>query len=233
MKNTLEWLIEFDRAYDNIASHKAPGLENYEKSLYLTNSQEIVVLGIANGTLGDAFETTESISNYIAPLVKQDMLEEDVTSDLYKIAGEMSHIYEMPKDLLLRTYEECVLHVSDSCPAQAANIVPVTQDEFWRTSRNPFKGPSESRVLRLVYATSSEKKTEQSVKHYTELVSKYDISSYLLRYIRRPNPIILEDLHGGLSIRGEKKAMTCELDESLHQIILNQAVKMAKEAWSN
>lgn len=234
MKNCQEWELEFDRAYDNIASHKAPGLVHYEKSLFLTNSQDAIVIGLANGSFGDAFESTEAVSNYLAPLVKQALLVETTSeTEIRKIAGEQSHIFTMPSDLLFRTYEACKINAGNGCSDKEVSIVPVAQDEFWRTNRNPFKCANENRVLRLVYATSSEKQDAQTLQHYTELVSKYGITSYLVRYIRRPNPIILRDLHGGLSIHGETAAMTCELDEAIHQMILAQAVKMAREAWSN
>lgn len=235
MKNCQEWLLEFDRAFDNISSHKAPGLVPYEKSLFLTDAQDVIWVGLYNGSLGDAFEATESVSNYLAPLVKQVILTQEVntTDETRRIAGNNSHIFAMPSDFQFRTYEECKLNVSENCQNQDAIVVPVTQDDFWHTNRDPFKRANEHRVLRLVYATSSEKQDALTVQHYTELVSKYNIAQYLVRYIRRPNPIILEDLHNGLSIHGETKAMTCELDEALHPLILAQAVKMAREAWGN
>lgn len=235
MKNCQEWLLGFDRAFDNIMSHKAPGLLPYEKSLFLSDAQDVIMVGLYNGSLGDAFEATEAVSNYLAPLVRQVVLDTEVNdeNEARRIAGAQSHIYAMPEDFLLRTYESCILNVSPVCGEQEAEVVPVTQDAFRRTNRDPFKRANENRVLRLVYATSSEKQNELTVQHYTELVSKYEIQSYLVRYIRRPNPIILEDLHNGLTIRGESKAMTCELDEALHPLILAQAVKMAKEAWMN
>lgn len=234
MKTCQEWSIEFDRLYDNIMSNKAPGLEEYEKSLFLTQAQEAVVIGLYNGSLGDAFESTEAVSNYLAPLVSQKTYTDQATdTDLPRIAGNESYIYDMEDDLLFRTLELCTLNVSETCQDQQAAVIPVTQDEYWRTSRDPFKGPNSRKVLRLVYATGNKKDEEHEVNHFTELVSKYEIASYTVRYVRRPNPIILVDLENGLTIRGESDAMTCELDEAIHQMILSQAVQLAKAAWNN
>lgn len=57
------------------------------------------------------------------------------------------------------------------------------------------------------------------------------ISNYLVRYVRKPRPIILEDLEG-VTINGEDKESYCELDSSLHQEILQRAVELAKAAYT-
>lgn len=57
---------------------------------------------------------------------------------------------------------------------------------------------------------------------------------YTLRYIKRPTPIILEDLTNygtDLTIGGEFRATPCELPEETHQEILERAVTLAKIAW--
>ena len=120
--------------------------------------------------------------------------------------------------------------------ATEASVLPVTQDEYWRTSRNPFKGTSSNKVLRLTHSmtmTIGSVEPEYVEATCSELVVKsgYSISSYLVRYIKRPEPIILEDLDG-LNINGENKAQTCKLDEAIHSLILSEAVKLANEAWT-
>ena len=44
MKTCEEWSLEFDLLYNNIASDKAPGLNEYEKSVFLTRAQETIVV---------------------------------------------------------------------------------------------------------------------------------------------------------------------------------------------
>ena len=56
---------------------------------------------------------------------------------------------------------------------------------------------------------------------------------YVVRYVKKPDPIILEDLGDGYTIRGESKAMTCKLPEHLHQMILEEAVRRAKAVWTS
>lgn len=224
MKTVEEWAVAFDILYNNIASDKAPGLEPYEISRFLTSAQETLVVSLYRGATGAAFESTEEVTNYLSTLVKQSTVSEEATgTDIYKICDN-SHIYKVPKDLLFRTWEGCKL--GDSCRSDAVPVIPVTQDEFWRTVRNPFKKQNEQRVLRLVYATDEDNK-------YTELVSDNKITEYIVRYLSKPSPIILEDLTDtGLAINGETTAMTCKLPEVLHQTILAEAVNAAKAVWN-
>lgn len=54
-----------------------------------------------------------------------------------------------------------------------------------------------------------------------------------MRYIKHPQPIILESLDGsGLSINNKKEAMNCELDPEIHPEILQRAVELARAAYA-
>lgn len=65
-----------------------------------------------------------------------------------------------------------------------------------------------------------------------EVIGKIsDDAEYHLRYIKKPNPIILTDLDADLSIEGISKESMCELPAQLHQEILERAVTLAKIAY--
>lgn len=51
--------------------------------------------------------------------------------------------------------------------------------------------------------------------------------TYIIRYVRRPTPIILIDLPNNLSIDGVSKEQECELNPILHIDILNKAFELA------
>jgi len=242
MKTREEWSLAFDQLYNNITSDKAPGLNEYEKSQFLTRAQLAVVLALYNGTLGAAFESTEAITNYLASLVKQADCVKVTSGAFLKKLWDTSEVYALPEDLLFITSEFCKV-TEGSCANMNAVVVPVTQDEFWRTVRNPFKGPNGNRVLRLLYSSIPQPGSGSggsaepvfSVVKYAEIVpkTKNSVSGYFVRYISRPKPIILEDLsESDLSIEGYTAPMTCLLDEALHKTILSEAVRMAKEAWT-
>ena len=96
------------------------------------------------------------------------------------------------------------------------NVIPITYDDFYRTYHNPFRGASNRRALRL----------NAGDKLY-EVVSKVPIDKYYIRYVAKPEPIILENLPDGLTIEGVATKQTCKLDDSLHDTILSMAVQLA------
>lgn len=234
MKNVQEWSLEFDLLYNNIASDKAPGIEEYEKSVVLTRAQEGIVVSLYKGNFGEAFENTEEVSIYLGNLVTQ--------GDFYAInpadpkypqkLSKDSVVFHSPDDLLFRTWEGCTIDLGE-CGYVDVPVIPITQDEYWRIVRNPFRKHNDRRVLRLTFSEENTNSGNLNNKFYSELISQSPIIKYTVRYLKRPNPIILTDLTGGLSINGQTSARTCELDEALHQFILAEAVKMAKAIWMN
>ena len=227
MKNCQEWENRFDLLYQNITSNQAPGLNSYEKSDFLTQAEYAIVVALYNGTLKHSFEETEELTSYLASLVNQ----EDccMASDAPHII-DGSVVYELPEDLLFITLEMCKISV-EGCGVKQAVVVPVTQDELWRTYRNPFRRQNADRVLRLSYGASDAIGSSLYSSRYSELVSDYEIGKYTVRYVKKPEPIILCDLEDGLTIDGENKAKTCKLNEHLHQAILEEAVRRAKAVW--
>ena len=229
MKNCPEWENGFDLLYQNITSNQAPGLNAYEKSVFLTEAEYAVYIALYNGTLKHSFEETEELTSYLATLVCQEDCQQ--VGNAPRIL-DRSKVYELPDDLLFITLEICTVNV-EGCGTKQAVVVPVTQDEFWRTSRNPFKRQNNDRVLRLAYGSADTFGDGLYSTRYSELVSDNDIVKYTVRYLRKPEPIILQDLPEGLTIDGESTARTCKLPESLHQAILEEAVRRAKAVWTS
>ena len=238
MRTCDEWSREFDLLYDNITSHQAPGLESYEKSVFLTRAQEKVVLSLCTGMTGKAFESTEDVTVYLAPLVSQVTKTTESSDEGIIKATSKSYVYDLPPEFLFRTLESCIIDAGGSCGEVEAEVIPVTQDELHRTIRNPFKNAGKRRVLRLAYAKTTLGPSDTAgvndkatVKNYSELISEYSIVSYTVRYIRKPKPIILDVDTDGKKIDDKNERIPCELNEALHQAILTEAVQMAKAAW--
>lgn len=233
MKTVDEWLLEFNLQWNNIASDKAPGLDEYEISVFLTRAQESVVIASYKGALGEPFESTEEVTAYLGTLVRQADCELASVAEVeaaYRLS-EKSVLYKNPQDMLFRTWEGC--KITNSCGEVSVPVIPVTQDDYWRTVRNPFRRSNGRKVLRLSYVKDEhDGQNTYGNTPYSELVSAYPISSYTVRYLSKPEPIILKELSGGLSIDGKTAPMTCKLPEVLHQSILAEAVRMAKVVWN-
>lgn len=60
-----------------------------------------------------------------------------------------------------------------------------------------------------------------------ELISKYKINTYLCRYVKKPNPIIVNDLPEYLSVFGFNRRTESETAPMLHKLIADTAIKLA------
>lgn len=197
-------------------------LDEYEKSIYLTKAQEEVVINLYNGKnpYGDSFESTEEMRRYLESLVKT-----KVYSTTEQVSGtgvsNNSVFYKLPNDIAFITMEQVTYNdESLGCyNGSTAAVYPVTQDEYSRIKNNPFRGPTKYKVVRL-----------DSGENAVELVSKYKIEEYLLRYLSKPKPIILETLPNDLTIEGVNEKTECTLHPILHDTILERAVQIALQA---
>lgn len=198
--------------------------DEYEKSVWLTKSQEELVISLYNGKnpFGDSFESTEELRRYLSPLVRETnpMLDPITNSDDMPLGiGSSSTFFTLPDDLWFITYED-VTTIDEPCKGEnRLDVYPVTQDEYLKVRKNPFRGANGRRALRLDLADG-----------VIEIVCKYPVVRYYIRYIRKPNPIVLEDLPNGLTIENKGKESECELHEALHQKILERAVRMALQS---
>jgi len=103
-------------------------------------------------------------------------------------------------------------------------VVPIKFDEYSRLMSKPYKRPLKYQAWRLINSDTANKADI--------IIGPSDrLSSYILRYIRKPKPIIVSDLDG-LTIDGLGSTQACELDPILHEEILQRAVELAKIAWT-
>ena len=216
-----EFSNQFDILYNNITSNQAPGLSEYEKSVFLTRAQDYLVTSIYDGNIdGNSFEGTEEMARYIEQLTTQIII-----NTFTQGSGITSYsvFASLPSNLWFIVYESAFIQSTNpGCLTNGKEVLvtPVTHDQFNKIEKNPFRGASINRVLRI------------SSQNKSELISKYPITQYKIRYIRNSNPIILEDLSQyGLTIKGQSQAMTSELNNVLHNVILDKAVALAQYAW--
>lgn len=192
--------------------------DEYEKSVFLTEAQESLVIELYSGrnTFGSSLEGTEELRRYLSGLVNTTILTEQ--SEGHVGLSNYSVFYDIPEEVWFITYES--VNLSDDtlgCLNGTTTLVtPVTQDEYYNIARNPFRGVSGNRVLRL-----------DAGDKLVELVSKYNISSYTIRYLSQPSPIILIDLPDGLLINGTSVKTECVLNPALHRTILERAIRLA------
>ena len=219
--NEFDTLLNSYSVIDKFSKEENPStieLDEYEKSVFLTKAQEEIVIDLYNGKnpLGDSFEKTEEIRRYLSDLIKTYTTTEKKTN--YVGLSKTSIFFELPEDLWFITYESASLEDSrlGCMNGKEISVIPISQDDYFRISSNPFRGSNKRRALRL-----------DNSNGIVEIVSEYNIDRYLVRYIARPDPIILTDLPDNLSINKVSEKTECKLNPVIHRAILEKAVKLA------
>lgn len=198
--------------------------DEYEKSLFLTSAQEEIVEGLYSGknTLGAAFEGSEELRRYLANLVVEKRLQPITNTNGTPLGlNTTSQFFTLPDEpeVWFITYEAVTVS-HDKCKDNSTmRVYPVKQDEYQNLKNNPFRGANDRRALRLDLSEGN-----------VEIVCKYPVTDYYIRYLKKLSPIILVDLPEELSIDGKTKAAGCELHEGLHRRILERAVMKALQS---
>jgi hypothetical protein len=113
-------------------------------------------------------------------------------------------------------------------------IVPINYKEYDREMSKPYAQPLKKQAWRLFqnsavgFDINSELIPRWNIKEKGDGTHVNDIQFiYKIRYVKRPRPIILEDLPNDLEIDGETVESSCELNPIIHMDILNKAVELA------
>lgn len=208
-----EFDLEFDLLYNNINSGKAPGINALEKSILLTQAQDFVVQNLYS-SLG--FEKDEAVMQTLAPLVTSDTFTQEGKGIKKDTNGENRYLISKPQKISYIVYESA--KIDNGCKETQVDVLPVKSDDFNKVYRNPFRGCTKLRVLRLL--------EEDKIV----IVSKYNVTDYYIKYIRRPRNIVLEGAPK-FNVDGYTLTAACELPTSIHRTILYKAIELAKEAW--
>ncbi len=191
-------------------------LDEYEKSLFLTQAQDEIALALYNGSSGVSFEGSEEVRRYLANLVDEANCYPIITSSYMPLGiDSSSRFFTLPPDLWFITYEAVTVS-TEKCDEKVIEVQPILQDEYHKLKKNPFRGANDRRALRLDLSDG-----------VIEIVSKNPVNKYYVRYLKQLQPIILVDLPKGLTIKGESNQMGCKLHKALHQRILDRAVLLA------
>lgn len=233
-----EFSNQFDVLYNNIMSNQAPGLDEYEKSVFLTKAQDEVVLAYFNpkgNKFFEGFDGSEQRQIDFSMLMKTAesgsaagnlTLGDPIFVPYTSSAGAKS--VTLPSDIMLYINERVTVTRGGS--SVYLNVIPISYDEYGKQMSKPFKRPVHYQAWRLLNSegTSSTTRKADLVAGPNDTITKYTV-----RYVKRPCPIILEALsNSNLSIHGVATVSECELDPILHEAVLQRAVELAKAAYT-
>jgi hypothetical protein len=220
-------------------------LDEYEKSVLLTQAQDIIVKSYFDRTLnqqGQGFDDSArrqvDFSSLITVAELPEFLSDTATPFDYR-----GILFEVPSEMLYMLNEQLLVYTVTEIPSGGKAveskrifvIVPISFKEYDREMSKPYAQPLKKQAWRLFQDEGS-----NDYDMVTELIPNENIQrigdgshvgdvrfAYKIRFIRRPQPIILENLPNGLEIDGESNASECELNPILHMDILTKAVELA------
>lgn len=235
---TSEFSTEFDILYNNIMSDTAPGLNAYEKSVFLTKAQEELIKNYFNlkgNKYLEGFDGSAKRQSDFSGLITVTSVNETVGAT-NTFRHDHSSTFEIPDNLMIFIQES--LEVNHGNSIRILQVTPLRYDEYIRMMLRPFHYPPRNQAWRVIGNSTFDggndpvlTRNAQVIYHPGETVVN---NGYTVVYIRKPRPIILEDLvQYNLTIDGVSVVSECELAEEIHKEILQRAVELAKAAYAN
>lgn len=238
------------------ASKREIVLDEYEKSVLLTQAQDIIVKSYFDGTLnqqGQGFDDSTRRQMDFSSLIKiaeLDPLDPDEIE--IQTFDDRGIVYQLPRKVVNGVEVEGttdVLFILNEKLTQVCIkgqqgveqwrkdfvIVPISYKEYDREMSKPYAQPLKKQAWRLFqnqatgFDINSELIPRFNVKEETLSGTPpiYKRFVYKIRYVKRPQPIVLEDLPNNLEIDGVTTESECELNPIIHTDILNKAVELA------
>ena len=246
--NTFDTLLNSYNTASTFGEQASRGeivLDEYEKSVLLTQAQDIILKqyfegGGVNGGFDDSARRQVDFSNLIT--VEELTKEISPTITTY---DERSIVYKTPattpgkSKILYILNEKIVVSTTSGSPAVTTKrqyvVVPINYKEYDRQMSKAYAQPLKKQAWRLFQDNGPS--GVSTVDLYSEIIPVEgsivtpEDPKYKIRYIRRPQPIVLTNLdfttQADLEIDGVKTISECELNPILHMEILNKAVELA------
>lgn len=230
----LEMEYTFNVLFDSIANFSSPGYEHREISLFLTQSQQNIVLDVIDPQEQQRSSATKEELNKIS------------ISDLVKTVNNITPLttgannfpygkfVKLPNDFFLPLNETCSIQFNATSYyynfiskriRTGVYVRPMKREEYSLSIGSNIRKPNEDVVWRFEYNRGTFNQDFTTNPKQYELVgsSEYNITGYDLTYYRRPENIWIP--YGTTSPNNVAK--DCELDPYLHQIIVTDAVRLA------
>lgn len=209
---SIEFSSQFDILFNNLNSGGAPGLTEYEKGVILTKAQLEIVknyhTALPGGNkyqkgIGNSEKRFIDFSSIIGAVIlnaenSDSLLTTDERGKLFNLVDDSDNVL----DILFILGESFKTGNSESSMS-SYQVLPLKSEEYERLMSKPSGEPLRNQVWRLAGKSSNNAGVIEIVPHYKD--KDNSINRLYLNYIRKPYPIILEDLRGTInSIDGKQ-----------------------------
>lgn len=222
-----------DVLYNNITSNQAPGLTEYEKSIFLTKGQDELLKNYFNPSgnkYQSGFDDNPKRQIDFSTITSVSTVSTFAVSNYDKRSNSKSA--DLPTDIWMIINEK--VNVTRDGSSIGLIVRPISFEEYDRLMSKPYKRPLKYQAWRLINNVTANK--ADLIVGPNDVVASYDI-----RYVRKPKPVIVGPLDGltidgycftGDGTAGATATEGCELDPILHEEIVQRAVELAKIAWT-
>lgn len=223
---------EFSNGFDTLVSayqHSAQfgeqssifdaSFDEYEKSLFLTQAQEeLVKQHFEKYQHPQQMGFDDSITKQMgySTLIYTDSINPAASNNKYNDNSTLFDLRDLEHDFLF------IINEKVQCGETWYTVVPIHYKEYDRMMSKAYNQPLKRQAWRILHGNT-----------YSEIITRHDadsISQYRVRYIKKPDPIILINLSSSPNqptINGESEITECELHPILHNDILTLAVQLA------
>lgn len=218
---TGEFSDQFDVLYNNITSNQAPGLDEYEKSVFLTKAQDEIVKNYfseKSNKLQTGFDGSQKRQADFSMLMRSGSTE--ISSSNKGEFATVGFKIELPEatDKVFIIINEQVLKIQRTVTTPSVEpgeptseptvndtlmgvrqIIPISYDEYTRLMSKPYQSPLKRQAWRIFSDGSA-----NTSKRYMDIVLTPEDRKYLengtynymydIRFIKRPRPIILTNI---------------------------------------
>lgn len=221
------------------SSHQDIVLDEYEKSVFLTQAQDIVVKSYFDRTLnaeGQGFDDSSKRQIDFSSLITVVSAEEytpvegddGYTPTTYDPRGIL---FKLPTNVLVTLNEKVEVRDTGKKLKSIFVIVPINYKEYDRQMSKAYTQPLKKQGWRLFQTEGVGIDVISEIIPIEGVIGADDTINYKIRYIRRPKPIILQDFSqdttDNVSIDNVRIKTECELNPIIHMDILNKAVELA------
>lgn len=244
-----EFSDQFDVLYNNISSNQAPGLDEYEKSVFLTKAQYQILKEYFDPT-GNAqqqgFDGSPKRQIDFSALVRSQILSPlKMTNNPYPSLNVYQVTLGDDYDKQIMFFISEMVSIKNNLDQEKLlQVIPITNEKLQLNLTKPFGSqPLKRQAWRLlqvrdrlntIATINSSSDTDIFRQQLYLILHNGDVpKDYIVKYVKRPQPIILTDLKDtGVSLEGKTGPSNCELDPEIHSEILERAVTLAKLAYA-
>lgn len=164
--NAKEFSDQFDVLYNNITSNQAPGLNEYEKSIFLTKAQDELVKNYflpQSNPKGAGFDGNQKRQIDFSKLMRTKKINQSTighvvgeTEPNYQKFDPRSIVFVIPNDVYFIINEQLIYYCEYLQTSIAARqVVPISFDEYTRLMSKPYKEPLKYQAWRLITGDSA------------------------------------------------------------------------------